>query len=242
MTAAKECKVLSDVFGVFVQCSLFLACLLTLFIKKKREDSLGIGRTWFTFGLDSSKQLLGAGVCHGLNLICAAVLKNVTSGGDECAWYWVQIIIDTTVGVAIEYFLLKASKCLLDRFLQQHADAFESGNYRDSEGNVIVAKYAKQLVLWFFIVMCMKLMVLVLMLLLADVFYQIASFVLSPFKGHTSVELVMVMIVTPFIMNAVQFWVVDNIIKQPITSAAQRELNAASCEDGNGFPLARETS
>jgi hypothetical protein len=41
------------------------------------------------------------------------------------------------------------------------------------------------------------------------------NFVVGPFKVDPAVELVMIMIVFPLVLNAAQFWIVDNILKLP---------------------------
>jgi hypothetical protein len=42
---------------------------------------------------------------------------------------------------------------------------------------------------------------------------QIGNFILSPFKSNDKVELVIVMVLCPLIINAVQFWIIDNFLK-----------------------------
>ena len=39
---------------------------------------------------------------------------------DQCGWYWINIMIDTTVGVGIAYMFLK---------LTERVFGYESGNY-----------------------------------------------------------------------------------------------------------------
>lgn len=69
------------------------------------------GRDLFEFLMDSSKQLLGAGWIHVLNLLFAKKLEErfQASGGDECDWYWINIVVDCTFGVAVTYLLLQLS-------------------------------------------------------------------------------------------------------------------------------------
>jgi len=58
------------------------------------------------FCLDSSKQIAGAGWIHVANMFCAMILGKVAKRGDQCEWYWIEIMLDTTLGVAVEYYLL----------------------------------------------------------------------------------------------------------------------------------------
>ena len=63
---ADECEVLPGILGLVVQMALFLCCVGILVVKKVREGS---ERTWFDFMLDGSKQFIGAGYIHLLNLL-----------------------------------------------------------------------------------------------------------------------------------------------------------------------------
>eukprot|EP00746_Dinoflagellata_sp_MGD_P037067 gnl/MRDRNA2_/MRDRNA2_189004_c0_seq1.p1 gnl/MRDRNA2_/MRDRNA2_189004_c0~~gnl/MRDRNA2_/MRDRNA2_189004_c0_seq1.p1 ORF type:complete len:238 (+),score=21.84 gnl/MRDRNA2_/MRDRNA2_189004_c0_seq1:55-768(+) len=211
---ASGCEVLPGLFGILVQGILFLCRIGTLVFKKYREKS---ERTWFEFGLDSSKQLAGAGWIHVLNIVFAQRLESNLAKGDECEWYWVNIMVDTTLGVYVSYVLLHQLTAMVQAlFGERGGDDFKSGSYKDSQGDIIYDKFYKQLVLWLVVVTGMKVFMLVLMLLFSGPLGALASFVLTPVSWHSGLKLVSVMIVTPFAMNSLQFWLVDNIIrKQP---------------------------
>ncbi|CAE7259835.1 Stimate, partial [Symbiodinium pilosum] len=194
-----------------VQLLLFFCCVGTLVVKKVKE---GPRRTWFQFGLDSSKQFLGAGWIHVMNLLCATIMGNRMGEGDECEWYWLNIMLDTTLGVWVEYILLRVLTEALDSLLGEGAQDFRTGIYwRNGEFQVIM--YVKQLVVWLCIVSFMKLAMVVLMILLAKPLTLAARTVLNPFLEKPELKLIIVMIATPMIMNAFQFWVTDNFIKKP---------------------------
>merc|ERR1719221_2259642 len=99
-----HCAVLPGLFGVLVQGLLFGFSVAVLGLKFWRDSS---GRTARQFALDSSKQIAGAGWTHCLNLLCAWVLGRLTAEGDQCAVYWIEIMVDTTIGVAVEFYLLQ---------------------------------------------------------------------------------------------------------------------------------------
>jgi hypothetical protein len=205
------CIVLPGLFGVFVQGLLFLCCVAVLVGKKLHE---GASRTWWDFGLDSSKQFLGAGWIHVLNLFFATLLERMTEDGDQCEWYWLNIMLDTTLGVAVEYVLLVAFGRAATSLCPESAEDFKSGEYRNADGGFDKVKYAKQLVVWLAIVSGMKLSMVLLMIVFGTPLQATAGFILSPFMTSPELKLLAVMIVTPICMNALQFWITDNFIKK----------------------------
>mmetsp|Transcript_61637 Transcript_61637/g.133466 ORF Transcript_61637/g.133466 Transcript_61637/m.133466 type:complete len:228 (-) Transcript_61637:349-1032(-) len=209
MAAEEHCILIPGFFGVLVQGLLLLISLGVLVYKKWRE---GKDRQWREFLLDSSKQLFGAGWIHVANLIAAAIFGN-TLQGDSCGWYWVNIVVDTTLGVAIEYGLLLGFTRALEA-VTGHKGDFKTGEYRDEEGFFVMPKYLKQLSVWLLCVTGMKLIIVLLMFIFSDYFSRAAAFVLSPFKNDPKLKLVVVMILTPCVMNALQFWLTDNFIQK----------------------------
>lgn len=218
----KDCIVLPGLQGLLVQFLLFCCCVGTLVVKKVRE---GPRRSWFQFGLDSSKQFLGAGWIHVMNLLCATIMGTHMSEGDECEWYWLNIMLDTTLGVWVEYMLLRILTEALDMLLGEGGQDFRSGNYwRNGEFQVIM--YVKQLIVWLSIVSFMKLAMVVLMILLAKPLTMAARTVLNPFLEKPMLKLLVVMIATPMVMNAFQFWVTDNFIKKSDSSEDPGSISA----------------
>lgn len=213
------CTVLPGLFGALVQCLLFVTCVVVLVHKKSRDTT----RTWLEFGMDSSKQIIGAGWIHFLNLVFAKKLEMHLTG-DQCEWYWVNIMVDTTLGVGVEYVLLACIMYVLKAWLGAGAADFETGTYyKHSNGSFDYGMYLKQLVVWLVVVTGMKVSMLVLMVIAAVHFLTIAHLVLVPFEASDELKLLVVMIATPVVMNAFQFWVVDNIIKKKIHEEEERQ-------------------
>jgi len=212
MGQSTECEVLPGIFGILVQGVLFACCCGILILKKSRDRH----RSWLEFLLDSSKQLIGAGWIHVMNLIFAEQLEAWIAKGDQCEWYWVNIMVDTTLGVGVEYFLLHLLSMLLELLLDKAAEDFQSGsyNYNPVTRDFDKAKYFKQLFVWLLVVTGMKGAMLILMIVAAIPLQAFAHAFLGIFMFSNEAKLVVVMIITPFIMNSFQFWVVDNIIKK----------------------------
>lgn len=210
-----SCSLLPGLFGVAVQGMLFLMSLLVLVMKKKREEMTmgGEARDWSTFIFDSSKQLIGAGFVHGLNLVCANLLGGKFEG-NGCDWYWLNIMIDTTIGVGIEYLILYALTQALESCGCRPQGFFRSGEYL-TEGEFDWTRYASQVVMWLVCVTGMKFMVMGFMVVAHSQLQHIAeAFLDTVNKGGPQMELIIVMLITPCFMNAFQFWLTDNFIKK----------------------------
>jgi len=200
---------------------LLLSCCLGVFYYKlkKEEENLGeTARSRGEFLLDASKQFAGAGWIHLMNLGFASAMSN----GNQCEWYWINIMVDTTLGTAVAYVLLQiASAFIKKRFSPEAAEDFKSGEYKDIiegefqlEGQINFNKYIKQLVVWLLVVSCMKVLMVVFMFLFSGPLLAVAGFILAPFLTQPWLKLLVVMIVFPLLMDGFQIWMVDNFIKK----------------------------
>lgn len=204
----KECQVLGDVFGLLVQGLLFGVCCSVLLMKWYLENPR---RDFKIFLLDSSKQIMGAGVIHVLNMVCAMAFPTLLKvDGDECAWYWVNIMIDTTFGVIVCYGFLKLSEKLF---------GYDSGHYGKGASTGIdwqkdpdYVKWFHQITVWCVIVFLMKLVVVIIMFIWAS-FWVWAAEAATHWIEDTRTRLIFVMIVTPTCMNIFQFCCTDQFIK-----------------------------
>ncbi|CCJ28327.1 unnamed protein product, partial [Pneumocystis jirovecii] len=60
--------------------------------------------------LDVSKQVIGAGVIHVLNVVISDIIgfnEKEKGFSNPCVWYLLNIVIDTTVGVPILWLMLR---------------------------------------------------------------------------------------------------------------------------------------
>merc|ERR1711957_605671 len=106
-------------------------------------------------------------------------------GGDECEWYWINIMVDTTFGTAVAYFLLKVAMVFIRKRMSEHvAEEFKSGDYRGEDGIIDVQKYFKQLFLWLVIMSGMKCIMVIAMFLFSGPLVGFAGFVLAPFLSQ----------------------------------------------------------
>jgi len=207
------CELLSGFFGVLVQCLLFFTCIGILVIKKLFDRG---ERTWLEFSLDSSKQVLGAGWAHLLNLL-SSMLLGFQFVGSQCEWYWITILLDTTIGVAVEYGLLRLSMAALRRCCDaSRAEDFHQGDYYgplpDGTLKIAYRRFLKQIVLWLLIVSAMKILIILIMVISRLALMACAKMALYRFSDNS--KLIFVMVITPGVMNAFQMVVVDAFIRK----------------------------
>lgn len=194
---------------------------------------------------------------HGVNVFISDILANV-SAGNACVLYFLNILIDTTLGespcfggwnlltegilgVAIIYLFLH----LLTYFFTEkcHFQGFKSGQYGTPPS---LAFWGRQAAVYVFSLTSMKLLVVVLFALWPGVFTlgewmlsflgtsdtaQIILCVPPPvvlFAALTYRALFSVMGLFPIIMNIVQFWLIDSIVKSNAESDSDVHPSSAT--------------
>lgn len=204
----KSCQVLGDGFGVVVQGLLFAVCCGSLLLKWNCEKPR---RKFRIFLLDSSKQLVGAGTIHVLNMLCAMFMNSIEkASADECAWYWLNIVVDTTFGVGVCWALLRITENLFGYSSGHYGKKAETGI--DWENEPDYYKWLAQISVWCVIVSVMKLIVVTIFWIWAP-WWEIAGISATHWIKDTKLRLVFVMIITPTLMNMFQFWVSDSFLK-----------------------------
>jgi len=207
--AGEGCQVLSDALGVVMQGLLFLVVMGSLWLKWWTEKPR---RRLMIFALDSSKQVVGAGAIHAVNLALSMLFGGSFSsqGADECAWYWANLMLDTTFGVFVCWVLLRLTERLLGYSSGCYMDEARTGI--DWEGSPDYAEWARQIAAWCGVVGAMKLIVLFVLWCFASSWAQL-SMVSTCWVGGRQARLVFVMIITPTFMNIFQFCVTDSYLK-----------------------------
>lgn len=208
-TPVKHCEILGDKFGLLVQGVLFAVVMGTLALKWWLEKPR---RQLKVFILDSSKQLVGAGAIHVMNMLCAIIFAGADQAtvADECAWYWVNIMVDTTFGVLVCYWLLKCTEKVL---------GYDTGHYgKKAQTGIDWAqspdywKWSQQIMVWCLIVMAMKTIV-VAVLFVGAPFWIWLSVRATHWIRNPQMRLLFVMVFTPTCMNMFQFCVTDSFLK-----------------------------
>ncbi|RLN88229.1 hypothetical protein BBJ28_00001573 [Nothophytophthora sp. Chile5] len=231
----EECKLLSGEFAVLLQVLLGFIALSVLVFKRLRE----VPRRPLVWAFDASKQMVGASFAHVANLLIAILLysyedshKSTDTTVDQCALYFVNFTLDTTLGVFLNYVLLSAVSLLALRF--RWSALMTPGDYGSP---VRVGVWLAQLGSWIVVIFSTKLVIAVLIVALESPLGDFAVWLFKPFQNSPDVELALVMIACPCLMNALQFWIQDSFLKKDIRDesflVAQTALSPASSVGGD---------
>jgi len=222
-----ECNLLGD-FALLVQGALGLLAVSSLAVKRMRESPRRPMKIWF---FDVSKQVFGSVLLHLANVLMSMLSSGKfdvaattsattqyagTNGeGDQpnpCSFYLLNLAIDTTIGIPILVLLLKLLHAAFARTpLANPPESIRSGNYGQPPR---ATWWLKQSIIYFLGLIGMKLCVLAIFAFLPWIAW-IGDWALRWTEGNTALQITFVMFVFPLIMNALQYWIIDNFIKDP---------------------------
>ena len=200
---------LFDLFSFYIQLLLALISFSVLIYKRFKEIPKRPLKIWF---FDVFKLICSSILLHFLNLLISYGL-NRKYLDDSCKWYFVNLLLDTTLGVLTCYYIIKIGK-FFERKLG--IKSFFERTYFEKKNNELMLInniYYSQLGIWILITFINKLLIYSLIKFLYPVWSFIGKIILYPFKFNVKLELFMVMIIFPVILNAFQLWIFDNIIK-----------------------------
>ncbi|KAI8059541.1 vacuolar membrane protein-domain-containing protein [Gongronella butleri] len=202
------CQLL-DSFAIAVQLLLAAIAFSTLLLKRQREDPRRPFRTW---GFDVSKQVVGGVVVHSLNLVLSYLFGtslDEPGSSNPCVWYWLNIFVDTTLGTALIWVFLENGQKLLRHM---GYSGFQTGVYGTPPFRKQLRRWAKQLGLYVSSLVMMK-FVVVLLFRVCPWLEDVGEWILGWTMGNPKVQVVFVMLITPLVMNIIQFWIIDTIVK-----------------------------
>ncbi|KAF1820549.1 uncharacterized protein K489DRAFT_411795 [Dissoconium aciculare CBS 342.82] len=220
-----ECQLLGP-FALLVQGALGALALLTLVWKRWRETPK---RPWKIFIFDVSKQVLGSMLTHVINLTISmlssvdmanAAAHVVHKAGEAaqdgrgrtpnpCSFYLLNLAIDTTLGVPILWIWLKVlHSAFLRTPLARPPASIKSGVYGNPPN---IRWYGKQLMIYCIGLVLMKFCVLFFLLALPWLPW-VGDWALRWTRGNELLEITFALFIFPLAMNAVQYWVIDNLI------------------------------
>ncbi|KAI8377518.1 vacuolar membrane protein-domain-containing protein [Radiomyces spectabilis] len=202
------CKLLVP-FSLFIQLCLAGAAFSTLIIKRQRESPQRPVRIW---AFDVSKQLVGGLVIHTLNVLASYISGSEERPSNPCVWYFLHILVDTTFGVGVIWAILKMVKIITKRF---HLSGFESGVYGDPPLWRQSRRWFKQLLVYIMALIMMKVVVMTLFVVCPWI-ENLGKWALHWTLGNYKLQVVFVMLIFPLVMNIVQFWIVDVIVKHKV--------------------------
>jgi len=142
------------------------------------------------------------------------LIATKVSNGDECQWYCLTYIVDSTIGTFLNLSFLNVFENIFQRRMKCCKHLI-FGDYGDPP---LLSKWIPQLVIWLIIVIIGKIIILLFLLNLIVSIDKGIKFLFQIFSHQPELELVMVMIVIPKILNSVQIWVKDSFLKGQLDS------------------------
>ncbi|KAK9729515.1 hypothetical protein K7432_000200 [Basidiobolus ranarum] len=194
---------LTDNFALSVQAFLAFAAFSTLLIKRQKENPRRPLLIWF---FDTSKQGFAAGFIHFVNVFLSYASLVTDEQSNPCDWYFLNVFIDTTFGVATMYFLIKFSNKLIHRYKWHDLRTGEYGHPPN------VSTWLRQL--GWFIGMSLINKILLLIIYSIPFVLPVVRALLAPFRPSPKIEVVFVMLIFPLVMNIIQFWLIDQLLKE----------------------------
>ncbi|CCI42426.1 unnamed protein product [Albugo candida] len=217
---AAECELLNGIFATFVQILLGLIAVSVLLLKRQRESPQRPLQIW---ALDASKQLIGAGFAHVTNLAIAILLYKYDHArthrgkeADQCALYFMNFTMDTTFGVFLNYLFLRLLSSLSNRF--GWTSMKTSGDYGDP---IEIKRWTIQLISWISVILAVKVVIASMLFCVNEQLETFTYWLFQPLRRYPKVELLLVMIACPCIMNGFQFWIQDSFLKNDIHNGSQ---------------------
>ncbi|KAF9034994.1 hypothetical protein BDZ89DRAFT_947024 [Hymenopellis radicata] len=212
-----SCQLLGPT-ALIVQGLMGVLVILSLVYKRHRET---VKRPWRIWLFDVSKQVIGQMFVHGFNVLVSDLVSQ-HSDQNACVFYFFNILVDTTLGVALLYIILHLLTYLCaDKF---QLIGFESGVYGKPPSIVF---WGKQAALYVVALTTMKLLVLGLLAVFPGLFI-IGAWLLSWTQtgDGDALQVIFTMGIFPIVMNVLQFWLIDSIVKASEPSTLSLDTDA----------------
>ncbi|KYO46389.1 transmembrane protein 110 [Alligator mississippiensis] len=197
---------LMDSFGIFLQGLLGVVAFSTLMLF-----------ILYRF-LDTSKQAIGMLFIHFANVYLSDLTEE-----DPCSLYLINFLLDATLGMLLIYAGVRAVSSIVE---WQQWESLRFGEYGDP---LQCTAWVGQCALYIVIMMFEKTIIII--VLLIPQWKEVA--LLNPIE-NPQLELAIVMLIVPFFVNALMFWVVDNFLMKKGKTKAKLEEKEAGQDSRNG--------
>lgn len=182
---------------------------------------------------DCSKQAIGALVAHMLNMVASASFA-AGAEDNECLFYLVNFVVDCVIGLVLNLALMRGFEVCAVQCCQ--SSSLESGNYGDPPK---LSVWLSQLTAWLWVVILSKaIIVFAFILPLKGPLYAVVEYMFAPIDKYPQLELLLIMIVIPLVLNVIVFWIQDQYLMQQqpedadASAAATRSMWAKDNFDG----------
>ncbi|KAH9467340.1 hypothetical protein MJO28_000091 [Puccinia striiformis f. sp. tritici] len=222
----QTCSLLGP-FSILIQAIMALIILASLLYKRHREKPKRKYRIWTA---DVSKQVLGQAFVHMLNIFISDSMASLPSKGNPCALYFMNIFIDTTIGVFVLFLALNFITLLVCKTLKKTSTnlGLSSGIYPDP----FIKSWMKQLSIYFIGLIILKLFVLGLFWLGGSALIKFGNSIIEAISLDPKIQILVVVMIGPTILNVLQFLLIDSFIKhKPHTNLDYQSQS----EDGRRF-------
>jgi hypothetical protein len=154
-------------------------------------------------------------------IIAGIIIDKVRGDGqldDQCAWYGMCYLVDTTLGLILAIWGVK----LLDMAAQQNdwASLKHSGVYEGDDG---ILHWTHQVIAWMFILTVVKVIVYYFMVAASEPLAYVGGLLFEPLQGNIRFELLFVMIFFPGVLNVIYFWIADSYLQAKAEHADAHE-------------------
>lgn len=206
-----RCRLIQGVFATLMQVALAAVALSSLLLKRFCERPR---RPLLIFALDTSKQAVSMGTAHLTNLATAYVLSTILGHKPgqhphQCSWYLITFFFDCTLGSISAYAGIRLVQMAARRV--RLAPLEQSGFYGKP---VRPSWFAAQLGAWVVIVIAGRVCNALIEWAAWKPLNTLAAILGYPLRNHPQLELAIVMITCPVLLNIFQAFIQDQFLKR----------------------------
>ena len=156
---------------------------------------------------------------HMSNILMATLISDSASA-DQCEWYCVCYLTDVTLGTFINLSFLTITEYVLLNSRSNLA-LFRFGDYGNPPNLCI---WFIQLTIWLIIIIVTKMIIAIFLVFASQVLNYGIQYLFFYVAQYPRIELILVMIVIPFIFNIMAFWITDRCVHYCILFSSQSSL------------------
>lgn len=161
-------------------------------------------RSWTLWISDNLKQGFSTAGAHIWGTIVSILLSNYLEETDECAWFFLQFIVDTTIAVGLSILISKYSikliECCSYRFAKKWLSIGKYNTDMNTQGYKI---WIVQTLHWFFCSMVARMFCTGLLVLGHSIGIKFSTWFSNEWNNKHA-ELVFVILIIPMIMDTLQ--------------------------------------